>query len=87
MFSEVDASFSLATYLINSRLRITDLKIILRKMGQPVTGKKPDLIQRTVDTLSLARDQAKVNQMNNNFAIYLNYIAQENGGTLDTGYG
>ena len=86
MFSEIESNYSLACYLISTRLRIADLKIILKKMGQPGTGNKADLIDRALTALSAAREIRVCNPNDNRFSAFLQYIALENGGTLHAGY-
>lgn len=86
MFSEVESNYSLACYLISTRLRITDLKSILKKMGEPGTGNKADLIARTSASLLKAKEMNRCNPNDPKFSLYLQYIAQENGGTLHAGY-
>ena len=86
MFSEVESNYSLASYLISTRLRIADLKIILKKMGETVTGNKSDLIARALAALENAKELSLKDPSNSRFSIYLQYIAMENGGTLHAGY-
>jgi hypothetical protein len=86
MFSEAESNYSLAVYLINHRLRIADLKIILRKMGETVTGVKAELIARASVALKKAKDMLQINPNDARFSVFLQYIAQENGGTLHAGY-
>ena len=86
MFSEVESNYSLACYLISTRLRIADLKIILKKMGETVTGNKSDLIARALFALQHAKDLSLKDPNNSRFSMFLQYIAMENGGTLHAGY-
>lgn len=86
MFSEVESNYSLACYLIGTRLRIADLKNILKKMGESGTGNKADLIARASTALQKAKEVLNYNPNDNRFSVFLQYIAEENGGTLHAGY-
>jgi hypothetical protein len=55
-------------------------------MGETVTGHKADLIAKALAALTKAKDMLQINPHDTRFSVFLQYIAQENGGTLHAGY-